>query len=102
MRSTQFIGLTQKCQDQVKDLTAIRSKGWDTFGMFDEIIPLSIFYGKDGSLVAFEYVIASPWSSGPMIFTGLMFAGSPSEHNWKEDIEASGREYDPEKGLYYV
>lgn len=102
MRTTQFIGLTTKCEEQIKELTRLECKGWDTFGMFSEEIPLGTFYDKNGRLVAVEYVIASPWSSGPMIFTGLMFANGPSPHNWKEDPKVRGREFDQELGLYYV
>lgn len=104
-RSTQFIGLTDGCAKQVRRLTVIYSRGWHTTGMFDEEIQLASYWNDDGGLVAVEYVLATPWSSGPMIFTGLMFPNGPSTHNWEEARtrdEIDGQEYDPVKGLYYV
>lgn len=101
MRTTQFIGLTQRCKEQVLGLTRVQSTSWQTFGMFDEDIPLGLYY-KNGELHAVEYVIANPWSSGPMIFTGLVTANGPSPYNWKESETLMDGEYNPEKGLYYV
>lgn len=105
MRTTQFIGLTDKCRKQVEGLTAVSLvRGWETFGMFDEPIPLDCYYTEDGKFRAVEYVIAAPWSSGPMILTGLMTPNGPSEFNWKEAAsrEECPNEVDAEKGLYYV
>lgn len=102
MRTTQFIGLTQKCREQVKELTVFSDSGWHTFGMFNEDIPLSIYMDNKGELVAIEYVQACPWSSGPMIFTGLMTPNGPSRWNWKEDESVKEHEYDYVKGLYWV
>lgn len=101
MRTTQFIGLTKKCREQVADLNAIPARGWSTSGMFNEDIPLNLYYHKDGSLVAIEYVIASPWSSGPMIFTGIMTPNGPSAYNWIEGTPED-KEYNYETGRFYV
>lgn len=102
MRCTQFIGLTSKCKEQVAELTNIPTRGWVTFGMFNEDIPLGVYYRTDGSLAAIEYVIACPWSSGPMIFTGLITPNGPSEWNWKEDESVGPAQYDTVEGKYWV
>jgi len=102
MRTTQYIGLTKKCQEQTQGLEKREIPGWQTFGMFDEDIPLYAYYRKDGSMAAIEYVHACPWSSGPMIFLGLMTSNGPSPYNWLEDIKASDSQLDYDEGIYYV
>jgi hypothetical protein len=68
--------------------------------MFMEDVPLELFYDKEGGLRAVEYVVACPWSSGPMIFTGLLFPDGPSEFNWTIGTPADGQEYDQLEGIY--
>jgi hypothetical protein len=101
MRSTQFIGLTDKCKEQVKECRRVETVGWETFGMFSEQIPLALYY-TEGRLVAIEYVVACPWSSGPMIFTGLMTPNGPSPYNWEENKSAKGQEFNPTTGKYWI
>jgi len=101
-RTTQFIGLTYACKERVKDCTIVYEKGWETWGMFNEDIPLAKYVDQDGKLVAIEFVQATAWSSGPMIFTGLLTAHGPVPENWREDVSMRELEFDYEKGLYYV
>lgn len=80
MRTTQFIGLTKEAEDFVKDLKSLPSDR-KTFGMFGEDIPLRkweihpCLQGMNTSEETIqcirEVVQASPWSSGPMIFSCL-------------------------------
>lgn len=76
-RTTQFIGLTKKALDSVMELTDLHQiNGMDelknvTHGMFDEEIALGVWKNEDTGEHFFEFEQASPWSSGPMIFTAL-------------------------------
>lgn len=98
-RSTQFIGLTKAAQDYIdsfnlKDnLRYLEQKNndkdlfWEkrsTFGMFEEDIPLRTwrrFSPKSNKdILIREIVQATPWSSGPMIFTCLEIDWGNGEH----------------------
>lgn len=61
-----------------------------TLGMFDEELPLMDYRLPDGRLLE-EHEQASPWSSGPMIFTALKCDGEwVKESRWSdEEIENS-------------
>ena len=108
MRTTQFIGLTDACKKLVENLERKEIPSYSTIGMFDEEIPLGVFYDKEENIRLVEFEQASPWSSGPMIFTGLCSQNEDCCDNWKEAegpiIEEDGyrSEYNPETGLYYV
>ena len=72
-RSTQWIGLTRLGWAFVKDLKTLPSDK-NIEGMFEETIPLGKWEGPtlyNKNTVIREVVQASPWSSGPMIFTSL-------------------------------
>ena len=69
-RSTQYIGLTKKAEEMAERWERIEdSTNW-TGGMFGEEVDLGEWRTEDGCLIR-EIVQASPWSSGPMIFTCL-------------------------------
>ena len=106
MRCTQIIGLNDKAfqfleQNQVKELVRcncpdcktehIQGTKSDQYndarneGMFDDGPMLYKYHLKDGSFV-YEYVQASPWSSGPCIFLALSM--SPLNENNNPIIES--------------
>jgi|6_EtaG_2_1085325.scaffolds.fasta_scaffold272656_2 hypothetical protein len=114
-RSTQFIGLTNEAAEYVKNLKELPS---DTFthGMFDEKIelrkweiPKEFMSSERPNACIREVVQASPWSSGPMIFTCLTlhFGNCIPEHNgmnilqWVDDPRVKG-EVDQENGKFWV
>jgi hypothetical protein len=89
MRMTQFVGLSNKAKKYLdtrckRDLIEvfkngvlnksytmpIRDPGNRTFGMFEEEIQLYNYTLNDGSILK-EIEQASPWASGPVIFTCL-------------------------------
>lgn len=67
-RSTQFIGLTDDAKNFVSKLDKIESYN-STIGMFGEEIPLGMWRSENCTYK--EVVVATPWSSGPMIFTAV-------------------------------
>jgi len=76
-RSTQFIGLTRDAEEYVKNLEPMESDT-NALGMFEEIplrkwkIPEQFKYSQERPNACLREVVqASPWSSGPMIFTCL-------------------------------
>lgn len=69
-RSTQYIGLTKKAEEMSDRWKRVKNSTNWAGGMFGEEVPLNEWHREDGSLVR-EIVQASPWSSGPMIFTCL-------------------------------
>lgn len=103
MRCTQFIGLTQAAELFVSNLDPQPSRT-KARGMFDEEIPLGSW--TDGTAVYNEVVQATPWSSGPMIFTKLrqVLRGDTyfDLYCWVMDPTVEGQEYDPEKGTFWV
>lgn len=112
MRTTQYIGLTDQAKDFVKNLTTVNDCLSDsnikhvTFGMFDEDVELGAWILPNKGILI-EYVVASPWSSGPMLFTGLCGPNGPftaEGMTWKERETPfeDGSEYDTETGEYYV
>ena len=126
MRTTQYIGLTKRAQDFVADLQPIAGSKNNTLGMFQEEVPLGEWVGELPDFVLHtcgikecktftgvklpvkvkEIEQASPWSSGPMIFTCLEveIVGGQKEKafEWVEDRSIKGREFDYDKGIYWV
>ena len=105
MRTTQYIGLNARAVDIVT--TFIRLDiSHSTFGMFEEEVPLGVW--QLDKRLYIEFVQASPWSSGPMIFTALCGPeGLLTESLWREDPTLSrhhgdGQEYDQVAGTFYV
>jgi hypothetical protein len=89
MRMTQFTGLSLKAKKYLEDrckkdlievfrngdleksyMEPVKTKGDIIFGMFEEEIRLYSYELTNGSIVR-EVEQASPWSSGPVIFTCL-------------------------------
>ena len=89
MRTTQFIGLSEKAKEYVEEYGKkggapvcphcggllgaghlIKREWSTTFGMFDEEIPLYEYELRDGRVLR-ETVQEIVWSSGPCIFTCL-------------------------------
>jgi hypothetical protein len=116
MRTTQFIGLTRKAHDFVQNLKQLDSDT-HTCGMFGEEIPLRkwesppefhVSYPNDKRIpVIREVVFATPWSSGPMIFTCLEFdylnGGKTEFFQWVTNpLLKGGQEYDEEIGELWV
>lgn len=109
MRTTQFIGLNALAREYTRNHLFLCQnyktlEGLDnyTYGMFNEIIPLSVWEHIDGSIYK-EVVQVEPWSSGPMIFTCLMDEDGNTLFQWILDPELRGRsEVDYEHGRYYV
>ena len=115
-RSTQYIGLTiyaLKWLVQETKLVSVLNGTHKTFGMFDEDIPLkewkgTISNGYDHEWLVREEVQCVPWSSGPMIFThlvwykrGEMDQGSGPFFSWVLNPGVEG-EFDYEQGHFYV
>lgn len=98
-RSTQFIGLNCAGQKFITNLISIEDVSNFTFGMFGEEIPLGVWRDKEGKIWT-EFVQDTPWSSGPMIFTALK-SGKEIVCLWELD-EKLDKEFDQEKGKYYV
>jgi len=113
-RSTQFIGLTKEATKYVKSLESLASDT-KTLGMFNEKITLGKwklpkeFSSDRPDACIREIVQATPWSSGPMIFTCLsIFFGNctPKDKGisilqWIEDPRVKG-EFDQENGRFWV
>ena len=89
MRMAQFIGLSLRAKSYVEDnckrskmelfkdgvlercyVIPVKKPGKKIFGMFEEEIQLYDYELQDGSFLK-EVEQASPWSSGPVIFTYL-------------------------------
>jgi hypothetical protein len=111
MRETQYIGLTKLAEDYVSNLKELESDT-STFGMFDEDIPLRRWempedykYNREGECIR-EVVQATPWSSGPMIFTCLEFdfgnGGKVIFCQWIDYPNIKDQECDREKGMFWV
>lgn len=108
-RTTQFVGLTSMAREFVKDATILPSDRF-TLGMFQEMIPLGRwslvgpFKCRENACIR-EVVQASPWSSGPMIFTCLEVdygnGGISRMLQWIEDPNVTG-EYDQVSGRFWV
>ncbi len=112
-RSTHFIGLNKYARDFVAN--ALKVETYDmTTGMFDEIIKGHIYYmpppqGPNTKYIFKEIVQATPWSSGPMIFTCLEVTlvkecgqRSKSGKYFQWMLDPTVNEYDIETGRYYV
>lgn len=100
MRCTQYIGLTYAALEFVKDMNCFPQKD-NNYGMFDENVPMSIWYAGNGRIYVEIFQVA-PWSSGPMIFTCLEnFETRERLFEWIEGTPED-REYNPETGRYYV
>lgn len=99
MRSTQFIGHT----NSVKSFLSFCKKGEyisTVEGMFDEEVYDLHYYTDNNGIVWEEFVLASPWSSGPMIFLGIKNKNN-LVMGWKLDRNTKG-EVDWEKETYFV
>lgn len=89
MRMTQFVGLSDRAKKYIEDnckkdlievyknevldksyFMPVKEPGHKIFGMFEEEIQLFSYTFKDGSIIV-EVEQASPWASGPVIFTCL-------------------------------
>lgn len=110
-RSTQWIGLTQVAQEFVDGLESLPSDA-EAQGMFEEI-PLGRWKihpcflrstEREGACIR-EVVQASPWSSGPMLFTCLEVDfgnGAKSQiFQWIDDPLLEG-EFDQSTGRMWV
>jgi hypothetical protein len=105
MRITQFVGLSTEAEDFLAENVSMidtrpcphcgepTEKERETVdekrhasGMFMEEIPLQTFKLKDGR-TAREVVQASPWSSGPVIFTCLEVDGKRIGEWSEEEID---------------
>jgi len=119
MRCTQFIGLTQRAEEYVKNLKSLESDG-KAAGMFPEEeinlrrweVPSDFKNDIHHGRCIREVVQAVPWSSGPMIFTCLEldFNNSPGTPDaarvkmlqWIDDPKVKGLEYDQETGRLWI
>lgn len=105
MRCTQFVGLSEEasafldenasvvganpcphCGEPTVQVKETIKDGRYTYGMFEEELSLSTYRLKDGR-IAKEIVQASPWSSGPVIFTCLEVDGERVGEWSDEDID---------------
>jgi len=102
MRMTQFIGLSEKAREFLQNkckldtvqifrngvlqkewTEPVREKWGTLFGMFEEEIPVFKYFLKDGSILK-EVEQASPWSSGPVIFTCLEDEDGKRMYKWSK------------------
>lgn len=130
MRTTQYIGLTKKAQNFAAQLSRVEDSENQTCGMFNEKVALGEWWCEGRGEYLREVVQAEPWSSGPMIFTCLVwtkdkavakqtkgqweedfwFVPEPDSFQivelsrWKEDPDLCryGQEYDSETGRFGV
>jgi hypothetical protein len=118
-RSTQYIGLTDSAEEFVTKYCERIPTENKTSGMFGEDVPLGEWklneaakesfassWARKDTLVVQEVVQTSPWSSGPMIFTCLMFAGEDGDYmfTWVLNplLKLEHLEYDEKTGTYWV
>lgn len=113
-RTTQYIGLTDRAKQWLEEIGAVPVKDSQnkTFGMFEEDVPLGEWTNPRDSRMSIKEVLqASPWSSGPMLFTCLEIRhfhchpdGSPYQvYTWFIDPMISySQEYDPSTGGYNI
>jgi hypothetical protein len=107
MRMTQLIGLSERAKqfliDHAKhdELCLMRNRKvenewmdprrvdgkYESIGMFGEKIPLTGYDMNNGSVV-YEKEQASPWSSGPMIFTAL----TNGDGQWIDETKWTSKE----------
>ena len=115
-RQTQYIGLNKFAIELTR--TALKVEEYKmTFGMFQEEVTGRIFHmtppkGPNKALIYKEVVQATPWSSGPMIFTALQqtlvkecgqeLVEKDLYCAWIIDPSLEGKEYDYETGRMYV
>jgi len=98
MRTTQYIGLTAEASRFVHSLERLPDNPRMTQGMFLEDIPGGV-WRKSGTIYR-EIEQASPWSSGPMIFTCLE-ANGQRYFPWIEDPSVKN-EVDQANGRYWI
>jgi hypothetical protein len=112
MRTTQYIGLTATAAKAMAAFEPIRSykgslyaeevKPYVTIGMFGEEIPLGMWMDDLGNVYR-EVLQASPWSSGPMLFTCIEVNGIlPEKWKWMEDLLLTTETVDKLNGRYFV
>ncbi len=106
-RSTQYIGLNAEAIAFVSNLKKVDDPSNKTFGMFEEDVPLGTWEGPVPGLFYKEELQASPWSSGPMLFTAIRVikdgVNGSLLYQWREDpFLSKGREFCFEHGTYWV
>lgn len=103
IRETQYYGLNKKAKKFLekkgikehvelvidkkieKEWDRLKTKEYDNErGMFDEKVPLHMYYLKDGKKMR-EKVQATPWSSGMCIFTCLENEDGERLFEWTEE-----------------
>ena len=111
-RLTQYIGLNNLAREFIKNALSVETYPM-TEGMFEEIIKGHIYHmpvpeGPNAEYIFKEVVQASPWSSGPMIFTHLQctltkeigqVCDMGEYFSWMR-VPDSDVEYDPDLGTY--
>ena len=102
MRCTQYIGLNKHAQDFVEHLVKIETNDNFTYGMFNEKIPLSVWYNPTHNVSYLEVAQVVPWNGGPMIFTCLEDQYGERLFRWKENEKARGHEYLHQEGIYWI
>jgi len=130
MRCTQYIGLNKYAKDWLDKQEIIKTEPKMIPGMFGEDVPLTIYHIKpkdkdcpspNEKYTAVECISASPWSSGPMIFTYLHVSMIKKDCDFFEKdedricewgeffhwicdpgLQDEDIEYDYETGRYYV
>jgi hypothetical protein len=125
-RFTQYIGLTHKAKEFVKNLQRVLDSMNCTTGMFGETVDLDEWWDEQHKVYVREAVQVELWSSGPMIFTALVYAWDKAKivklegetydyfhvgreegvefiegTEWVEDSSVSG-EVDHEHGTFWV
>lgn len=101
-RETQYIGLTPKAEEFVKDLKKVENSGNCTSGMFGERVELGEWWDEQRKVYVREVVQAEPWSSGPMIFTTLAFALEKAECEIHESEDGTDWHFTNSKELEFL
>ena len=116
-RTTQYVGLTQDALNYVQkhslgEEDVVITAGITLEPVYGKIYHLPPHKGPNKGLYLREVVQASPWSSGPMIFTCLHAVLVKERDDqevvlgdwfqWVLNPDCSGIEYDRERGHYYV
>ena len=105
MRTTQFVGLTNRADEYVKKNSVDINHNGDTIDdMFGSpYYQCATFTHKNGKTFE-EYLQECPWSSGPMIFLALRYVGgNPIKSSlWISDESAREEEYNSKTGKYWV
>ncbi len=111
MRSDQYIGLTDRAREFVKDAEVIETRqiGAAFDSVSGKVYKLPTPKGPNVAWIAKEEIQISPWSSGPMFFTHLHIflikeCGQEIDegyaYSWVWDPILSEEEFNSEKGTY--